>query len=879
VRKDFTCGQGHRWEVSLDGDFPVVVAGIVCPVCGASAQTFTGQESAFDEDTEVPTAVPATPEAPAAPTEPEASPPGYEILGELGRGGMGVVYKARQVGLKRVVALKMILAPASAGLEPRARFRLEAEAAARLQHPHIAQIYEIGEHAGRPFFSMEFAPGGSLEKRLAGAPQPANQGAELIETLARAIHHAHEQGIVHRDLKPANVLLQPTATKNTKTHKNDEETRPDSSDPFFCDFSCFSWPFLPKITDFGLAKQLGEEVEQTRSGAILATPSYMAPEQATGRKDGVGPWSDVYALGAILYELLTGRPPFRGTTVLETLEQVRSQEPLPPRRLNPAVPRDLDTVALKCLEKDPRRRYARAGALADDLGRFLRGEPIQARPVGAVGRLARWCRRKPALAGVTAALVLVVAGALVTVTCLWLLAEQHRCQAERNAQNEEKQRQQAERNAQNEEKQRKRAEENLQAAQKALEDNLRVAFAFLQRKEPGTVELRKQLLQSALKSVAALHAQHRQDRRMRIQVAAHYFYLANISRELGSPEEALAGYHKARELFEGLLAEDLSDKGRGVLQRALAECFKHLGGVESARGRHVEALEPVGRAAKLLEELARHHPNRPEIASDLGETYANLGILHARRGQTGPALQRFEQALAIQEKLAHNHPNVADYQHRLANTHFNRGLTQAKTGRADEALGSLERALAIRNTLVRDHAAHLGYRSDRGNAWAAVGATQELRGCRPEAVRAYERVIADQRVAFDKERRVPEYRQRLSAHYRSLAALQRVLGRPAEAAAASEERQKLWPKNPAQLFEVAREFALCAALVPEGQAEANTERAKYVEHAVAALREASRHGFTAADRLHDRAFAPLRQHPEYDKLLKELSAKVKTGAR
>jgi WD40 repeat protein len=313
--------------------------------------------------------------------------PGYEILGELGRGGMGVVYQARQQGLNRLVALKMILGGAHAGGQDQARFRAEAEAVAKLQHPHIVQIYEVGEIDGLPFFSLEFVDGGTLDRRLQGTPQPARQAAALVETLARAVHYAHERGIIHRDLKPANILLQKEESR--------QEHQPSSL-------------LLPKITDFGLAKRLDSQVGQTASGAIVGTPSYMAPEQAGGQPKQIGPAADVYALGAILYELLTGRPPFRAETPLDTVLQVLTDEPVPPTRLQPRTPRDLETIALKCLRKEIGQRYASAQDLADDLRRFLDDEPIRARPLGAVARCWRWCRRRPVVAGLSAAVVLLV---------------------------------------------------------------------------------------------------------------------------------------------------------------------------------------------------------------------------------------------------------------------------------------------------------------------------------------------------------------------------------------------------------------------------------------------------------------------------------------
>jgi eukaryotic-like serine/threonine-protein kinase len=280
---------------------------------------------------------------------------------------MGLVYKARQVGLNRIVALKMILAGGRASDADLVRFRAEAEAIARMRHPNIVQVYEVGEHSGLPYFSLEFCAGGSLDRRLNGTPLPSREAAELVSKLAGAIHEAHQKGILHRDLKPANVLIGEDGT--------------------------------PKITDFGLAKQVDSPAGPTVSGAILGTPSYMAPEQAAGKTEAIGPPADVYGLGSILYELLTGRPPFRAATALETLLQALENEPAPLRLLNPQVDRDLETICLKCLEKDLAHRYSTAKSLTEDLARYLAGEPISVRSVNVVERLARTLQRSQIDAG------------------------------------------------------------------------------------------------------------------------------------------------------------------------------------------------------------------------------------------------------------------------------------------------------------------------------------------------------------------------------------------------------------------------------------------------------------------------------------------------
>ncbi len=315
--------------------------------------------------------------------------PGYEIIRIIDQGGMGVVYEARQLKLGRTVALKMI---SSLHLRAQlvARFSAEAAAAARLQHPNFVQIFEVGQVNGRPFYSMEYVPGGSLAERLRGKPFTPRDAAQLIETIARAVHAAHGRDIVHRDLKPANIMLTADGT--------------------------------PKIADFGLAKRLDDDSGHTHTGEVLGTPSYMAPEQAEGNKSAIGPATDVYAVGAILYELLAGKPPFLGTSPLDALRQVVSTEPIAPSQLAPALPRDLEAICLKCLEKAPAHRYVTAETLADDLRRFLDGQPVTARHIGSLQRLWKTIRRRPqavALGGALAVLALVP---------VYLLSENYRAQ-------------------------------------------------------------------------------------------------------------------------------------------------------------------------------------------------------------------------------------------------------------------------------------------------------------------------------------------------------------------------------------------------------------------------------------------------------------------
>ncbi len=407
-----TCPRGHQWQSA--GGEPT------CPVCGLAAAPADVRTLTFAApppgQTTAPGATAPNGLSTTAGRQPDASAtlilpagaagpaphgphvPGYELLEELGRGGMGVVFKARQLGLQRTVALKMILAGGLAGATDRARFKAEAEAVARLHHPNIVQIYEVGEAEGCPFFSLEYVDGGSLDRKLRGAPQPPRPAAYLVRSLAHAAHYAHQHGIVHRDLKPVNILLASAAEGGPADSVHAEG--PVAARTYG----------VAKIADFGLAKDLAADLVQTQSGSILGTPSYMAPEQAEGHVHAIGPWTDVYALGAILYEMLTGKPPFRGATAVETLSLVVHHEPVKPTHLQPKTDRDLETICLKCLQKEPKKRYASAQELADDLGRFLDDQPIRARPAGRLERAWKWARRRP------------TAAALVTVSALALVA-------------------------------------------------------------------------------------------------------------------------------------------------------------------------------------------------------------------------------------------------------------------------------------------------------------------------------------------------------------------------------------------------------------------------------------------------------------------------
>ena len=394
--------------------------------------------------------LPASPATMAAPAEPLSLPPsnssftefsvaGYEIISELGRGGMGVVYKARQIALNRLVALKMILAGRFADETQLKRFQAEAEALAKLQHPNIIGVYDVGSHQGNAFIALELVEGGNLAEKLRSTPQPPNAAARLIELLARAMHSAHDVGIVHRDLKPINILLQPfvlgdvrsgslssAGKSQQRSHSRSATSRQSIMTHSTVDYG------TPKITDFGLAKQDEGAASSglTNAGSIMGTPSYMSPEQAIGDVGLIGPATDTYSLGAMLYEMLTGRPPFRADTPVNTIMQVIRGEVVPPSKLVAKLPRDLETITLKCLEKSPYKRYPSVLALAEDLDNYLEDRPITARPVGQIERMVKWVHRRPLLASMIGLIIMGVLSFIILGTWAYLAVQERAKEAE-----------------------------------------------------------------------------------------------------------------------------------------------------------------------------------------------------------------------------------------------------------------------------------------------------------------------------------------------------------------------------------------------------------------------------------------------------------------
>jgi serine/threonine-protein kinase len=610
---------------------------------------------------------------------------GYEILGVIGRGGMGVVYRARQLSLKRTVAIKLIRAAAHAGSEEVARFRAEAETLARLQHPNVVQIHEVGEHDGCPYLVLEHVEGGSLAQQLKGTPQPPREAAVLIETLARAVHAVHGRSIIHRDLKPANILL----------HRKSEEPNP-KSEAAVSDFGFRISDFEPKVSDFGLAKRLDADAAQTGTGQVLGTPSYMAPEQASGQARAVGPAADVYSLGAILYELLTGRPPFAGGTASETLHQVLSADPLAPRRLRPGVPRDLEIICLACLEKEPARRYGSAADLAEDLRRFLAGEPIRAQPASPWRRAVKWARRRPALAALL--LVIMLAAAGLALGGLW-----HNAQLSAALTRTEEERE--------------HARANYRVAREAVETMLtRVSqqrLAYL----PQMEHARRDILKDALAFYLRFLDDNRGDPEARHDTALAYGRVGTINQLLDRHAEAEAAFRQALDLLGQLMVEFPAEPtyryGQVVQHNDLGLLYRSTGRFAEAETILRAGLEVADRLASDFPEAPRHRRQRAYVRN-------NLGILLEAVGDFAGAEECYRQAVDEYAALHAAAPAEADYPRELALARNNLAVLLTTTGRLDEAARNSEAALALQQKLA-GQSQELRYRWDLARGYLTRG--------------------------------------------------------------------------------------------------------------------------------------------------------------
>ncbi|MCI0458753.1 MAG: serine/threonine-protein kinase [Gemmataceae bacterium] len=789
---------------------------------------------------------------------------------------MGVVYKARQESLDREVALKMIRTGAAASGEEVRRFRGEAEAAARLQHPNIVQVFEVGEHEGIFYLAMELVEGETLAQKIAQAPLPSRPAAAITLTLATAAHAAHERNVVHRDLKPANILLghPPAAVGDRPESKQGPETVWSATDS--------RWPATVKITDFGLAKRLDLPPGETIRGAIIGSPSYMAPEQAQGRSDKVGPAADVYALGAVLYEMLTGRPPFKAETPLDTIMQAVAQDPVPPSQLQPKLPRDLETICLKCLRKDPAGRYATAWDLAEDLRRFTDGEPIRARAVSMAERLWRWCQRNPLVASLLAVLVLVLGGGFAMVFWQWRQADQER----------------------------QRAQANLQMLRESTTRFLESVSRSLVSRQPSIVALQKEMLQTLLEFQLRLLPVWGEDPAFESELAQTYNNLGGVQQITDQPAEALHSFEQARDIQTKLARHSddpkvhdrraiylfnlgnfhqRNDRAAQALecyrqacatheklpkepafQAALARTYNNMGNSLSSLKQRDAERDFHKKALAIRQRLSDENPKVAEFQDGLAKTLVNLAVISSERGDQAEALALYEQAIRVREKLVHQHPQDAEYRSGLATAYQNCAIVHGLRGEPERTRHFSDLARSHRQKLTAQYPDRADYHAALAQSWHDLGISLTQLKRPDEALNAHEQAVESQCLALEKAPRDIGYRQLLSEEYFALARLQRELGHRTDASRTLLKCRELWPENPNQLYEVARELALCVPLAGKDQAEQH----KYADQAMEVLQQTVRGGFKDVERMKkDPNLNPLRSRADFKDLLAQLGKK------
>lgn len=807
----------------------------------------------------------------------------YDIRSILGRGGMGVVYKARQRGLKRDVALKMILAGGHADNEMMGRFRAEAEAVARLQHPNIVQIHEIGEEDGLPYFSLEYVDGQTLDDLRKSEPLEQRVAADLIQTIARAMHVAHQSGIVHRDLKPANILM----TKDG----------------------------VPKVTDFGLVKRLEDEqvASQTQTGAIMGTPHYMAPEQAWGQAN-VGPAADVWALGAMLYALLTGRPAFAGANTMDTIMQLRTKEPVAPRDLVPTVSMDLETICLKCLQKEAERRYPSAEALANDLQRYLNDEPIEARPVSRTERAYRWCRRNPLVAGLTAAFVIALLAGTVTSTTFGIRATNAAIAEQDAREDAEEKRLLAEQNAEEAEANAKLAMENESRARRQRTVALAAFNTAVERagtdlkNVPGTEDFKKQLFSAAVEGLNRLSEIAGDDRRD-LAIARGYAKAGEGLLEVGLAAEAREQFDNSHEILLRLQQTE-SETSDAIHYLRLGRSYKNIGraersakGPESAIEWHRQALETRQKALPL-------HDDPLFVKQEIADSCGDLGQALLDAGQAAAAAEILELGAKYRDEWLAAAPSNDAAVMQQSGLRRQIGNVQIRLGQTDSAIANLQRSVELlqpfteRETAAsRDHL-NLGlFRSNLGDALLAAQASTRavetyeaalrsivfvmeknpdyLPGVNIQAGALYGLAVARERLketegAAEALSRCVELRRRLvdkansnSRYRRSLMLALARAGQVEEALRMAQDEQQEFSDDAGVLYQVACAWSLASLHGTDESAE----------RAVELLQLAMENGYANRSQLTiDFDLDPIRSHPDFQALTKSSGSAIQNDA-